>query len=141
MRARQSNSTRRTVSRLGDTYFDATNGYIIECVRGHVIDFGRPWVAQHIVRMCEKLGRPLHKGEIVHHRDHNKTSNGRRNLKLVTRKTHMAEHRGIKRSEEIKVRMRAAAIARCTLEWRTAVSARVKEQHQAGRFGRKSKGI
>lgn len=128
----------RKKAKLGDTYFDATNGYTIECVRGHVIDFGRAWVAQHIVRMCEKLGRPLLPGEIVHHKDENKTNNKLRNLKMETRRSHPTAHRGQRRTEETKKRMSEAAKARCTDEWKQEVSNRVKKQHADGKFGRQT---
>lgn len=123
---------------LGDVYEDKVNGYVIECVRGHTIDFGRSWVAQHIVRVCEKLGRPLQRGELVHHRNHNKHDNRLRNLKLTTRVNHMKDHVGAKRSDEAKVRMKAAAVKRCTPEWRLEVSERVKKQHRDGKFGRRT---
>lgn len=128
----------RKISKRGDTYFDSTNGYVIECVKGHPIDFGRNWVAQHIVLMCEKLGRRLKKGEMVHHKNHNKRDNRLRNLELMDRRRHAAAHRGQKRSEEVKRRMSEAAKTRCSPYWRAQVSARVKKQHEDGKFGRQT---
>lgn len=78
---------------LGDTYVCATSGYVFECVRGHSIKFGRDWVAQHIVRMAEKLGRALYKGEMVHHANENKQDNSDENLILTTRSVHADLHR------------------------------------------------
>lgn len=78
---------------LGDTYIDATTGYVFECVRGHYIKFGRDWVAQHIVVMAERLGRPLRKGELVHHIDEDKQNNNDDNLELSTHTEHPRLHR------------------------------------------------
>jgi hypothetical protein len=121
---------------LGDTYEDKINGYIMECVRGHQINFGRIWVAQHIVRMCEKIGRPLKKGEVVHHKNHKKHDNRLRNLQLMSRAEHAKlHHTGVPMSEEVKTKLAAAAKARITPEWRAMVSARAKKQHAEGKFG------
>jgi HNH endonuclease len=38
------------------------------------------------------LGRPLLKGEVVHHRDNNKRNNDPANLKVITQAEHMREH-------------------------------------------------
>jgi hypothetical protein len=42
--------------------------------------------------MEQKLGRPLAKGEVVHHRDHNRLNNDPSNLELLDRFTHGHEH-------------------------------------------------
>ena len=43
---------------------------------------------------------------------------------------------GSQRTPEQRAATQKAAIKRCTPEWRAAVSARVKEQHKRGKFGR-----
>lgn len=43
-------------------------------------------VAEHI------LGRPLRRGEIVHHKDGNKKNNSPENLEVMTQGQHMREH-------------------------------------------------
>jgi len=45
-------------------------------------------VGEHILKMEKKLGRPLEKGEIVHHKDFHKPNNDETNLKNITRKQH-----------------------------------------------------
>ncbi len=122
-------------AKQGDFYFDNINGYIIECVRGHPLFPGKVWVGQHRRVMAEKLKRSLQSNEIVHHKDDNKTNNSIKNLILTTRINHPKLHTGHKRSEETKTNMKKSAVARCTKEWRAAVSKRVKEQHKAGKFG------
>lgn len=47
-------------------------------------------------------------------------------------------NKGVKWSEESKINCAVKAIARCTPEWREAVSERVKQQHEKGMFGAKT---
>jgi hypothetical protein len=46
----------------------------------------------HIVRMEQKLGRLLRKGELVHHRDGDRLNNDPDNLELTNRKKHGKTH-------------------------------------------------
>jgi len=46
------------------------------------------WVSQHLLLMEKYLGRPLEKGEVVHHLDHNKLNNTEENLCLCDRASH-----------------------------------------------------
>jgi len=46
------------------------------------------FVGHHILVMEEKLGRPLVKGELVHHKDFHKPNNLPNNLQDMTRKEH-----------------------------------------------------
>lgn len=41
----------------------------------------------------QMLGRPLLKGEIVHHQDHNKHNNDPSNLEVMTQREHINRHR------------------------------------------------
>jgi hypothetical protein len=43
--------------------------------------------------MENKLGRPLKKGEIVHHIDENKSNNSPENLMVMTQSQHIEMHR------------------------------------------------
>jgi hypothetical protein len=38
------------------------------------------YVMEHRLIMAEKIGRPLLRSEVVHHRDHNPANNARKNL-------------------------------------------------------------
>jgi len=49
-------------------------------------------VREHILVMAEHLGRPLERGEVVHHIDGNKTNNDIQNLQLMTVTEHNACH-------------------------------------------------
>jgi hypothetical protein len=117
-------------------------GYIWVKVAGHP-SFKDGWVKEHHLVWFKKHKTVVSKGFILHHRDHDKQNNRLRNLKLMPRAAHAAEHhRGAKRSEEVKITMRIKAQARCTQEWRLAVSERVKQQHADGKFGRQTwKGV
>ena len=117
------------------SYFCKTSGYIFEKVDGHPLFPNRKWVPQHRRKMAEKLGRTLKSTELVHHINGIKTDNRLRNLRLISRKEHPTTHKGQKRTEETKQRLSAAAKARCTPAWRSAVSKRVKEQHAKGKLG------
>lgn len=55
----------------------------------YVKDGGRH---QHRVVAERMLGRPLFKGEIVHHKDGNKKNNDPANLAVMTQAQHMREH-------------------------------------------------
>lgn len=46
----------------------------------------------HRVVMEQTLGRPLAKGEIVHHKDGNKLNNDPSNLEVMTQSEHVREH-------------------------------------------------
>lgn len=48
---------------------------------------------EHRIVAEQKLGRPLQKGEIVHHRDHNKKNNHPDNLEIMTQSEHIKAHR------------------------------------------------
>ena len=50
----------------------------------------------HRVVMQRMMGRPLRKGEHVHHRNGIKTDNRRKNLELVTPKGHYKKHMAAK---------------------------------------------
>lgn len=47
---------------------------------------------EHRLVAEQMLGRPLEKGEIVHHRDGNKKNNDPSNLAVMTQGMHMREH-------------------------------------------------
>ena len=103
---------------------------------GRLKSGGRKWVQKARVVMAEKLNRRLLPSEIVHHRDEDSTNDEPENLEVKTRGGHLKAHDPgqfadwSKKSDEAK--------ARCTPEWRAAVSERVKRQHAEGKFGRQT---
>lgn len=56
---------------------------------GYIKEFSQH---QHRNIMEKKLGRKLHKGEIVHHKDHNKKNNDPDNLEVMTQGQHALLH-------------------------------------------------
>lgn len=57
--------------------------------RGYIKQGGRH---QHRVVAEQMLGRPLKRGEVVHHKDGNKHNNDPSNLEVMTQGEHMREH-------------------------------------------------
>lgn len=116
----------------GDTYICSTWGYVFERVNGK-------WVRQHRHRMEQKLGRKLLKGEVVHHKDENKTNNEPDNLELMSEFGHKSHH-GSKRkwSDETKLKMSLTAkLNSLKPEIKEAKSQRAKQQWEDNNFGRK----
>lgn len=68
----------------GGTYIES--GYVFETIAPN------KQVRQHVIIMESMLGRPLVKGEIVHHIDGNKQNNDPENLLLLTQSEHMKIH-------------------------------------------------
>ena len=75
----------------------------------HPLFLGRKWVDEHRIIMAEKLGRPLLKTEIVHHKDHNGFNNNEDNLELLNWGEHSRLHNKghIKSTEEREKRKKA----------------------------------
>lgn len=55
--------------------------------------YGR--MRQHVWVMRQHIGRPLAPGELVHHKNHDKTDNRIENLLLSDKKSHLYHHRGL----------------------------------------------
>ena len=62
------------------------NGYVVEKVAHR--SGNRNWQPHHRCVMERKIGRPLEKGEVVHHIDGDKTNNSEENLALLDARTH-----------------------------------------------------
>lgn len=67
-------------------------GYVWEWVGVHPLANSWGFVAQHRLIGADMVGRPLRKGEVVHHRDECRTNNARENLEVMTAAAHRAHH-------------------------------------------------
>lgn len=71
----------------------ASNGYVLIKRPGHPMADSRGYVYEHRLVAAEQLGRPLRRGEVVHHRNGIKTDNRPENLEVLSRWEHAVEHR------------------------------------------------
>jgi len=67
------------------------NGYVYIYVKSHPKQVGG-YVAEHVVVAEKKIGRPLIKGEQVHHIDGNRLNNCQSNLEVVLISEHASHH-------------------------------------------------
>ena len=80
--------TQRTGPREGDQHTNwkggkkLIGGYWYIWAKGHPNATKQHYVAEHRLRMSEAMGRPLRKGEVVHHVDGNPKNNALDNLQL-----------------------------------------------------------
>lgn len=58
----------------------------------HIYNFSKGWQSEHRV-IAEQFDRPLDKGDVVHHKDFNKTNNLPNNLQIMTDHDHKSYHR------------------------------------------------
>jgi hypothetical protein len=74
---------------------ESKRGYVLINVgKGHHLANKQGWAYEHRLVAEEILGRPLKKGEIVHHRDGNKSNNSRENIQITNgQPEHMKHHR------------------------------------------------
>lgn len=73
--------------------FVGSNGYVWFKDPGHPLAMANGRVYEHRAVAAEMLGRPLTKGEIVHHKNHDKTDNRPANLAVLSsRGHHKREH-------------------------------------------------
>lgn len=68
------------------------SGYVFVYVPTHANANKRGYVREHIFIMTEHIGRPLEKGEVVHHIDEVKDNNNLSNLKLMSAHEHKQYH-------------------------------------------------
>jgi hypothetical protein len=103
-------------------------GYIMDNIVGHPLLPKLRRILRHRRIMSEKLGRPIEKGEVVHHIDGNRLNNDPDNLELLSKGMHTRRHHAGKvTSEETKKLMSERAVIRCSdPEWRSAISERMK---------------
>lgn len=67
-------------------------GYVWEQCPGHPLANHWGFVAQHRLVGESMLGRPLHKGEVVHHKDRVRTNNTPGNLEVMSQAEHRRHH-------------------------------------------------
>lgn len=68
------------------------NGYVYELSPGHPLANSWGFVAQHRLVAETMIGRPLRKGEVVHHHDECRTNNRPENLAVMTMNEHRRHH-------------------------------------------------
>lgn len=61
----------------------ASTGYVLVRMPGHPLADVRGYVYEHRLVAMQMLGRPLRKGEVVHHKNGNKTDNRPENLEVM----------------------------------------------------------
>lgn len=69
-------------------------GYVWELCPGHPLANLWGFVAQHRLIGEDLVGRPLRRGEVVHHRDEVRTNNAPENLEVMTATAHRRHHAG-----------------------------------------------
>jgi hypothetical protein len=75
----------------------ASNGYVLIRLPKHHLADKRGYVYEHRLIAEQKLGRRLKKGEVVHHKDHNRLNNTYENIEVhQSIKHHLYVHRRIK---------------------------------------------
>lgn len=79
----------------------AGNGYVEIFMPNHPNANVRKYVYEHQLVMERKIGRPLKKGEVVHHIDGDKTNNKISNLLLLTASEHAKLHAIINKSKKL----------------------------------------
>ena len=125
----------KTGAPVGSIRKDSRWGYLWQKVENHEA-FGNRWVLLHHLIWWRYRKQRVPKGCVLHHKDYSKENNKLSNLQLMTRAAHATLHgTGRLATEETKAKMKNSFKARCTPEWRAAVSKRVKAQHAAGKFG------
>jgi len=68
-------------------------GYIMIYMPDHPRCDSKGYIYEHRLVMECKLGRPLKRTEIVHHKDRNTTNNNEDNLEIMTQSEHVRLHR------------------------------------------------
>lgn len=80
-------------------------GYVHEFAPGHPLASIWGFVAQHRLVGEDIVGRPLRKGEVVHHEDECRTNNDPANLRVMTQRQHR-DHHNQRHSELMSIPLR-----------------------------------
>lgn len=103
-------------------------GYVLIKMPGHHLADVRGYVYEHRLIAEQKLGRPLKRGELIHHDNERKGDNGRRNLILCpSRKYHRFYHR--KPGSRLRLPNEPNPVVRCAC----GCGARFKKYDRVGR--------
>ena len=91
-----------------------TEGYILILKPEHPFCTKNGYVFEHRLVMEKHLGRYLKQKEVIHHINGNRSDNRIENLQLTNKKDHTSKHhKGIKFTEEHKLKMSISAKNRC----------------------------
>ena len=91
------------------------------------------WVLEHRVIMERILGRPLERGEQVHHRNEDRADNREENLELVTVSGHISDHHPCKRQPDKWARYKCAECGTYFQRTRSAANCKGQQRNFCGR--------
>jgi len=87
------------------------HGYVrVRVGVGHPLSDPNGYAYEHLVVWCNAGRQPPESGQVIHHRNEDKTDNAIQNLELLTRQEHAAEHHKMVSNSAVReIRVRYAA--------------------------------